>query len=57
MNAILPKKDQFYDFTRDLPDWDFFTNKPIEHAIQLADELDKKGFEGVFVKAGIHFGT
>jgi len=57
MNAILPDKDKFYNVNKDLPDWDFFTHRPVHHAIELADILEKKGYEGVFVKSGIHLGT
>ena len=31
-NSILPKDKQFYDYDIDIPDYDFFSPKPMEHA-------------------------
>jgi hypothetical protein len=57
INNILPKQDQFYDLNVELPDYDFFSNKPLEHAKELADIYVKEGYEEVEAKAGMHFGT
>ncbi len=57
LNNLLPKEDQFYDPERDIPDYDFFSETPQEHAMKLADILHAKGIESVEVKPGIHLGT
>ena len=57
INNILPKEDQFYDLNIELPDYDFFSNNPLEHAKELADIYVKEGYEEVEAKAGMHHGT
>jgi hypothetical protein len=57
INNILPTEDQFYDKTIELPDYDFFSPKPLEHARELADIYFKEGFEEVEAKSGVHAGT
>ena len=57
INNILPKKDQFYNKEIEIPDYDFFSMKPLEHAKELADIYFKKGFQEVEAKAGMHYGT
>lgn len=57
INNILPKKDQFYNYDIELPDYDFFSKNPLNDAKQLADIYAKKGFEKVEAKAGVHHGT
>ena len=57
INNILPAEDQFYDKTIELPDYDFFSPKPLEHAKELADIYLKEGFEEVEAKSGVHAGT
>ena len=57
INNILQKKDQFYDFTVDIPDYDFFSETPTEHAKQLADILVSHKIENIQVKPGVHLGT
>lgn len=57
INNILPKKDQFYNKEVEIPDYDFFSMKPLEHAKELADIYFKKGFQEVEAKAGMHYGT
>jgi hypothetical protein len=57
INNLLPKEDQFYDPSKDVPDYDFFSETPQLHAMKIADILDKAGFENVEVKPGMHIGT
>jgi len=57
INNILPYQDQFYDFTKEIPDYDVFSKNALEDAKELADLFFKKGFEEVEAKAGVHSGT
>jgi hypothetical protein len=57
INNILPQDAQFYDREIEVPDYDFYSPKAMEHAKELADIYAKEGFEEVEAKAGVHFGT
>lgn len=57
INNILPEDAQFYDKDIELPDYDFYSDKALEHAKELADIYYKAGYEDVEAKAGVHFGT
>lgn len=57
INNLLPKKYQFYNEDKDIPDYDFFSTTPIEHAKKLADIFYENGFSDVEAKAGVHNGT
>ena len=57
INNILPVSDQFYDRNLQIPDYDFFSKKPVHDAKELADIYAKAGFSNVEAKAGVHFGT
>jgi len=57
INNILPKKDQFYDFDKEVPDYDFYSETPQDHAKELSDILVKAGISDVEAKPGIHLGT
>jgi hypothetical protein len=57
INDLLPKKAQFYNPEVDVPDYDFFSKTPQEHAMTLADKLHSRGINNVEVKPGIHLGT
>lgn len=57
INSLLPKEDQFYDFTVDIPDYDFYSETPQLHAAKLADRIASAGYNSVEVKPGIHLGT
>jgi hypothetical protein len=57
INNLLPKKDQFYDPTLDVPDYDFFSKTPQEHAMRLANKLKTAGMDSVEVRPGMHLGT
>lgn len=57
INNLLPKEKQFYDPEKDIPDYDFFTETPHKHAIEIADALVSAGIQNVEVKPGVHLGT
>lgn len=57
INNLLPKEDRFYDPKTTVPDYDFYSKTPQEHATIIADTLAKSGIESVEVKPGVHLGT
>ena len=57
INALLPKKDQFYDSRSEFPDYDFFSPNALADAKKLADIYFKAGYTNVVAKAGVHQGT
>ena len=57
INNILPQEDQFYDKSIEIPDYDFFSTKALDHAKELADIYVANGYSDVEAKAGIHKGT
>ena len=57
INNILPKDQQFYDYTLEIPDYDFFSVEPVKDAKNLADIFFKNGYTEVEAKAGVHYGT
>jgi hypothetical protein len=57
INNILPKEAQFYNRDIEIPDYDFYSPKAMEDAVELADIYAKHGYEEVEAKAGVHFGT
>jgi hypothetical protein len=57
INNILPKNDRFYDFDKEIPDYDFFSKDALSDAKELADIYYKEGFKEVQAKAGVHHGT
>lgn len=57
INNILPPKDRFYDKTKDVPDYDFFSETPQKHAKKLADIIFQNGYKDTEVKPGLHLGT
>ena len=57
INNLLPKKDQFYDKSSEIPDYDFFSSNALNDAKELADIYVKEGFIEVEAKSGQHHGT
>jgi hypothetical protein len=57
INDLLPKDQQFYDPVMDIPDYDFYSKTPQEHAMILANQLSAAGIVSVEVKPGVHLGT
>jgi hypothetical protein len=57
INNILPKRDQFYNFEIEMPDYDFFSSEAMSDAKKLADVYKKKGYDEVLATAGTHYGT
>lgn len=57
INNILPKSVQFYDYTTEIPDYDFFSSQALEDAKELADVYVRHGYTNVEAKSGVHHGT
>lgn len=57
INNILSKKNQFYDPSIDIPDYDFFSMTPQEHCRKLSKLLKKEGLTNIEAKPGVHLGT
>ena len=57
LNNILPKEDQFYDKSIEIPDYDFYSSTALEDAKELADIYEKLGYDDVEARAGMHVGT
>ena len=57
INNILPKRDQFYNFEIEMPDYDFFSSNAMNDAKKLADVYKKNGYDEVLATAGTHYGT
>jgi hypothetical protein len=57
INALLPKKDQFYDATKELPDFDFLTPDPFTDIAELIQRFTEAGYEEIEPVLGIHKGT
>ena len=57
INNILPQEAQFYNRDTEIPDYDFYSPTPLEHAIELANIFFKVGYADVEAKAGVHAGT
>ena len=50
INNILPEQDKFYNKNLEIPDYDFFSPKALEHAKQLADIYYSHGYVDVEAK-------
>jgi hypothetical protein len=57
INNLLPEEDRFYDPLTTVPDYDFYSKTPQEHAMILANKLTEAGVEFVEAKPGVHLGT
>lgn len=57
INDLLPPEDRFYDPATTIPDYDFYSRTPQEHAMILANKLSDAGIASVEVKPGMHLGT
>lgn len=57
INNLLPPEARFYDPKVDIPDYDFFSRTPQEHAMILANKLAARGIKNVEVRPGMHLGT
>ena len=57
INNLLPPESRFYDPATDIPDYDFFSKTPQEHAVIIANKLVERGIPNVEVKPGMHLGT
>lgn len=57
INNLLPADARFYNPETTVPDFDFYSKNPQEHAMILANSLSSAGVSNVEVKPGIHLGT
>jgi hypothetical protein len=57
INNLLPEADRFYDPVTTVPDYDFYSKTPQEHATIIANKLAEAGLASVEVKPGMHLGT
>lgn len=57
LNAHLPDLVKFYDPSKTIPDYDFFTPDQDGDLIKLIRLLKKAGFQEIDVRLGIHEGT
>jgi hypothetical protein len=57
INAQLPQKDQFYDSSRSLPDYDFFSPDAEDDTAKLIQTLRESGYSEISKRIGIHDGT
>lgn len=57
INNLLPLEDRFYNPEADVPDYDFFSKTPQEHAMMVANKLKEIGVKTIEVKPGMHLGT
>ena len=57
INNLLPPEDRFYNPEVEIPDYDFFSRTPQEHAMFLANRLKEIGIKNIEVKPGVHLGT
>jgi hypothetical protein len=49
--------NKFYDFTRSIPDYDFFSPDAVKDNSELVYKLESAGFESVKSRIGVHEGT
>jgi hypothetical protein len=57
INAHLMKSHKFYDFSKVLPDYDFFSPEPEKDVDELMAVLESNGLSEVSSRLGIHEGT
>ena len=57
INAHLPKPAQFYDLTKVLPDYDFFSAEAEADAHELRRRMVEEGLPAPAVRPGMHEGT
>jgi hypothetical protein len=57
INAHIPAKHKFYDFSVVLPDYDFFSPTAEVHARELVDLLERAGLPDPALRPGMHEGT
>jgi len=57
INSILPESKKIYDYSLDIPDYDFFSPTPLIHAKKLARIYAENGFENIESKSALFKGT
>jgi hypothetical protein len=57
INAHLPSNKKIYDFSKTIPDYDFFSPTPEKDMDELVSLLNKAKFDNVTNRLGMHEGT
>ncbi len=57
LNALLPENDKFYNYSEEIPDYDFFSPNAQQDAMELADIFYKSGYQDAQARSGVHSGT
>lgn len=57
LNALLPEGDKFYNYSEEIPDYDFFSPNAQQDAMELADIFYKSGYQDAQARSGVHPGT
>lgn len=57
INAQLPADQQFYDYSKEVPDYDFYSTDAKNDAKKLADILYRAGYQDANARSGVHEGT
>eukprot|EP00122_Pirum_gemmata_P021697 Pgem_evm1s20198 len=58
INNLLSEQDRFYNFTKEIPDYDFFSTNAKQDAMELVDILHSFGFKKSFLHTStFHEGT
>jgi len=57
INSHLPKEFKFYDFSKTLPDYDFYTFEPEKDVKELISLFRSNGYTEVESRLGMHKGT
>jgi hypothetical protein len=57
INAHLPSQLKFYDFSKTLPDYDFFSPNPDKDVKDLIQTFLREGFPDAVARVGMHEGT
>lgn len=52
----MPAQDKFYDYTEEIPDYDFFSPNAQSDAMALADIFFKAGYKDTQARSGVHEG-
>lgn len=57
LNALMPDGDKFYDYSKQIPDYDFFSSNAQQDAMELADRFYAAGYKDAQARSGVHPGT
>jgi len=57
LSALLPPADKFYDYSKEIPDYDFFSSNAQEDSMELADRFYAAGYKDTQARSGVHLNT